>query len=153
MPVLSRDAITQSLAPYKNQTLVFTNGCFDLLHVGHVRYLQEAKRLGDLLFVGLNSDSSIKRLKGPNRPIQTEADRAEILSELKAVDFVSLFDEDTPYELIRLVKPQILVKGGDWPVEKIIGYDLVRSWGGQILSLNFVEGKSTTSLIHKSQIR
>ena len=153
MIVINKDQVTTVLATVRDQKIVFTNGCFDLLHVGHVRYLQEAKKLGDILFVGVNSDASVKRLKGPTRPVQNQEDRAEILSALKPVDFVCLFEEDTPYELIKLVKPNILVKGGDWAVDKIVGYDLVQSWGGKALSLNFVDGKSTTSLIQKSQIK
>jgi rfaE bifunctional protein nucleotidyltransferase chain/domain len=131
--------------------IVFTNGCFDLLHVGHVRYLQQAKSLGDLLFVAINTDQSVKKLKGPSRPIQSEADRAEILAALSAVDFVCLFDEETPIEIIKKVKPDYLVKGGDWKIETIVGYDFVQSYGGKVMSLQFVDGKSTTRLIEKSK--
>jgi D-beta-D-heptose 7-phosphate kinase/D-beta-D-heptose 1-phosphate adenosyltransferase len=130
--------------------IVFTNGCFDLLHVGHVRYLQEAKSLGDILIVGLNTDKSVQKLKGPTRPIQNENDRMEILAGFACVDFVTLFDEDTPLELIRFVKPQVLVKGGDWKPEQIVGSDFVLSQGGSVKSLQFVQGKSTTSLVAKS---
>jgi D-beta-D-heptose 7-phosphate kinase/D-beta-D-heptose 1-phosphate adenosyltransferase len=151
MAILSYSEIEPTLEKLKNKKIVFTNGCFDLLHIGHIRYLEEAKKLGDVLFVGVNSDLSVKRLKGPSRPIQNQNDRAEILNALKSVDFVTIFEEDTPYELIKLVKPQILVKGGDWAIDKIVGYDLVQSWGGQVYSLTFVEGKSTTSLIEKSK--
>lgn len=133
----------------KTKQIVFTNGCFDLLHVGHVRYLKEAKKQGDILIVGLNTDASVKRLKGPERPIQIEQDRAEILAALECVDFVTLFDEDTPLNLIKELKPQVLVKGGDWKPEQIVGSDLVLASGGRVLSLNFVEGRSTTSLIKK----
>ncbi|MCB9073234.1 MAG: D-glycero-beta-D-manno-heptose 1-phosphate adenylyltransferase [Bdellovibrionaceae bacterium] len=131
--------------------VVFTNGCFDLLHVGHVRYLQEAKNLGDILIVGVNSDASVKRLKGPTRPIQNEMDRAEILLALKAVDQVVLFDDDTPEHLIHQVRPDILVKGGDWKIEQIVGSSFVMSYGGEVKSLHFIDGKSTTQLIKKSQ--
>lgn len=137
----------------KNKKIVFTNGCFDILHVGHVRYLQQAKALGDLLFVGLNSDASVKKLKGESRPIQKEADRAEIMSALACVDFVSIFSEETPLELIKLVRPNILVKGGDWPIEQIVGGDFVQSIGGQVQSLILVEGKSTTKIIESAQKR
>lgn len=133
----------------KVKRVVLTNGCFDLLHVGHVRYLQQARSLGDLLIVAVNSDSSVKQLKGPSRPLQKEADRAEILAALACVDFVTIFSEDTPLELIKSVQPQVLVKGGDWPVEKIVGYEVVQALGGQVLSLPFVEGRSTTGIIHK----
>ena len=129
--------------------LVFTNGCFDILHIGHVKYLEEAKSLGDILVVGLNSDSGVKRLKGPERPIQNENDRAEILNALRAVDHVCLFDEDTPLELIKTLRPDILVKGGDWPIEKIVGSDVVLGYGGEVRSLQFVDGRSSSSLIEK----
>lgn len=151
MRVLNELDISSALAPYKGQKIVFTNGCFDLLHIGHVKYLQEAKSLGDLLFVGINSNASVKRLKGPSRPIQDQKDRAEILAALRCVDFVSIFEQDTPYELIKLVHPAVLVKGGDWAIESIVGFDLVTSWGGLVYSLQFVDGKSTTSLIQKAQ--
>ena len=133
--------------------IVFTNGCFDWLHVGHVRYLQEARRQGDILILGVNSDRSVRALKGPTRPVQTENDRAEILAALACVDFVTIFDQDTPYELIKAVQPDILVKGGDWKIESIVGADLVQSRGGQVLSLTFVEGKSTTKLIEKASLK
>lgn len=133
------------------QKIVFTNGCFDLLHVGHVRYLQEARKLGHVLFVGINSDASVKRLKGPERPIQNENDRAEILTSLNCVTHTVLFSEDTPLELIKLIQPDVLVKGGDWPVEKIVGFDLVLKRGGTVKSLNFIEGRSTSALIAKSR--
>ncbi len=148
--VLSRDQI-KSVIPslLHEKQIVFTNGCFDILHVGHIRYLQEAKKLGDLLIVGINTDASVKRLKGPTRPLQTEDDRAEILSALGCVDFVILFDEDTPLNLIKEIKPHILVKGGDWKPESIVGSDFVLAHGGKVLSLNFVDGRSTTSIVNK----
>lgn len=129
--------------------IVFTNGCFDLLHVGHVRYLKQAKALGSQLIVGLNSDASVKMLKGPQRPLQTENDRAEILASLASVDFVVIFNEETPLELIKQIKPDILTKGGDWKVDQIVGSDFVLKNGGQVLSLQFVEGRSTTKIIEK----
>lgn len=131
------------------QRVVFTNGCFDILHVGHLRYLQEARSLGDVLVVGLNSDASVKRLKGEERPIQCEADRAELLAGLSCVDFVVLFSEDTPTRLIEAVKPDILVKGGDWPIEKIEGSTFVMARGGMVKSLPFHPGYSTTKLIDR----
>ena len=145
--------IESTLAPFRAQgkKIVFTNGCFDLLHIGHVRYLQEARSLGDLLVVGLNTDASVKKLKGPSRPVQTEKDRAEILAALEAVSFTLLFDEDTPEKLIQQVRPDILVKGGDWKIEQIVGADFVIKNGGQVMSLQFVDGKSTTRLIEKAQ--
>lgn len=133
----------------QNKKVVFTNGCFDLLHVGHVRYLQDARKLGDLLVVGINADASVKRLKGEERPVQTEGDRAEIMAALACVDFVVIFAEDTPLNLIETIKPDILVKGGDWPVEKIVGSQFVLSNGGQVKSLPFHQGRSTSSIIEK----
>lgn len=148
----SWDQLKTELAAARSggRKVVFTNGVFDLLHVGHVRYLQEAHAQGDLLVVGVNSDSSVQRLKGPTRPIQNENDRAEILAGLKAVDFTVLFSEDTPAELIRIVRPDILVKGGDYKIETIVGADFVQSYGGTVRALQFVDGKSTTSIIKKS---
>lgn len=131
--------------------IVFTNGCFDLLHVGHVRYLAQAKSHGDILVVGVNSDSSVKILKGPTRPIQNENDRAEILAALTSVDLVVIFDEETPEKLIHQVRPDILAKGGDWKIESIVGGTFVQSYGGKVLSLQFVDGKSTTKIIEKSK--
>jgi D-beta-D-heptose 7-phosphate kinase/D-beta-D-heptose 1-phosphate adenosyltransferase len=128
----------------QGRRIVFTNGCFDIIHVGHVRYLREAKALGDLLVVGLNSDSSVANLK-PGRPVNSEALRAEVLAALEMVDYVTLFTEDTPYELIRALKPDVLVKGGDWRKEDIVGADLV----AEVHSLPFVEGMSTTGIIDK----
>lgn len=128
----------------QGRRIVFTNGCFDIIHVGHVRYLNEARSLGDVLVIGLNADSSVARLK-PDRPIVGEADRAEVLAALEAVDFVTLFDEDTPYELISLLRPDVLVKGGDWRREDIVGSDIVED----TRSLPFHAGRSTTGIIQK----
>jgi D-beta-D-heptose 7-phosphate kinase/D-beta-D-heptose 1-phosphate adenosyltransferase len=130
-------------------SIVFTNGCFDILHVGHIRYLQEAKSLGEILFVGLNSDSSVRRLKGETRPVQNEDDRAEILAALSCVDYVSLFSEETPLGLIHQVRPDVLVKGGDWKPEQIVGSEFVLSYGGSVRSLSFVAGRSTSAIIEK----
>lgn len=152
--VLKQDEIEKHLAHlhFFNKKIVFTNGCFDLLHVGHVRYLQQARQLGDFLVVGVNSDDSVKRLKGPTRPVQNENDRAEILAGLAAVSFSVIFTEDTPENLIKLVRPHILVKGGDWDISQIVGADFVQSTGGQVMSLQFVDGKSTTKIIEKTRI-
>ena len=135
----------------QNKKIVFTNGCFDILHLGHVKYLAQARALGDFLFVGLNSDNSVKGLKGPHRPVQTENDRAAILLSLKSVDAVCVFDEENPLNLIKLVKPDVLVKGGDWEPAKIIGNDFVASYGGKVLSLPFIKGHSSSVLIGKIQ--
>lgn len=132
-----------------NKKIVFTNGCFDILHAGHARYLAQAKALGDILVVGLNSDESVKKLKGPTRPIQNQDERKELLLALKAVDAVFIFNEDTPLDLIQKVKPHILVKGGDWPEAQIVGADFVKSNGGEVKSLQFVKGKSTTNIVDK----
>ena len=129
--------------------VVFTNGCFDILHVGHVAYLKRAKALGGILVVGLNSDSSVRALKGKFRPVNKEADRAIVLSALYFVDFVTIFAETTPEKLIRAVKPDILVKGADWKAEHIVGADFVRSYGGRIVRIPFIKGYSTTSVIEK----
>lgn len=129
--------------------IVFTNGCFDILHFGHVSYLEEARSCGDILIVGLNSDESVRRLKGPTRPINSQLERAFVLCGLKAVDFVVIFDDDTPFELIKLIEPSVLVKGGDWKPEQIVGSDLVLKNGGQVKSLLFQAGFSTTNLIEK----
>lgn len=133
----------------RGKRIVFTNGCFDLLHFGHVKYLQEARQLGDLLVLGLNTDASIRRLKGPKRPLIDEGERAHILAALACVDYVVLFDEETPLELIQLLRPDILVKGGDYTVDRVVGRDLVEGWGGRVELISFVDGKSTTSTIDK----
>jgi len=129
--------------------VVFTNGCFDLLHVGHIRYLQEARAQGDALIVALNSDASVQRLKGSERPVQTELDRAEIMAALACVDYVTIFAEDTPLGVIERLSPDVLVKGGDWPVDKIVGHEHVLALGGQVKSLSFQPGRSTTGIIKK----
>ena len=151
--VLAGEELEKALQHFRleKKKIVFTNGCFDLLHIGHVRYLEEAAKLGDLLIVGINTDSSVKKLKGPTRPIQNENDRAEILASLKSVDHTVLFGEDTPLQLIQSIQPHVLVKGGDWKIDQIVGSDFVLNNGGQVFSLQFVDGKSTTRLIEKSQ--
>lgn len=129
--------------------VVFTNGCFDLLHPGHVRYLRAARRLGDLLVVGVNSDASVRRLKGESRPLVRQADRCEVLAALEMVDYVTVFGDDTPYRLIERLRPDVLVKGGDWAADKIVGADLVRGRGGKVRSLRFAPGYSTTRLVRR----
>jgi len=139
-------------ARFFNKKIVFTNGCFDILHRGHIEYLYQAADMGDLLIVGLNSDASVRRIKGPNRPVQDEETRALLLASLSCVTHVVLFDEDTPLKLIQLVQPDILVKGGDYAdLEKIVGYDIVKQRGGEVVALPFVEGHSTTQLLQKIQ--
>lgn len=129
------------------KSLVFTNGCFDIIHRGHIEYLNQAKLLGDYLIIGVNSDNSVKKLKGKSRPINKENDRAFVLDNLKAVDFVIIFNEDTPYEIIKKTLPDFLVKGGDWKEEDIVGADIVKSNGGKVLSLKYIKDYSTTSII------
>jgi rfaE bifunctional protein nucleotidyltransferase chain/domain len=129
--------------------LVFTNGCFDLLHRGHMHYLQEAAELGDKLIVGLNSDSSVRRLKGQGRPVMDQLNRSEILASLMMVDLVIVFDADTPLSLIRKVEPDVLVKGGDWPVEEIVGAGFVMEKGGTVRTLSFIGGESTSAVIER----
>lgn len=132
---------------HENQKIVFTNGCFDILHVGHIRYLHEAAKLGDLLIIGLNSDESVKRLKGLDRPINGELERAEILGALGFVDYVAIFQEDTPLELIKTIQPDVLVKGGDYNPDEVVGKKEVEECGGKLVLIPFVEGKSTTRII------
>lgn len=133
----------------KGKRIVFTNGCFDILHVGHVEYLKKAASLGDLLVVGLNSDRSVRAIKGKDRPINKAKDRARVLSALSFVDYITVFNELTPEKLIIMLKPDVLVKGGDWKVRDIVGSDFVRSYGGRVVSVPFIKGYSTTSLIKK----
>lgn len=133
------------------QTVVFTNGCFDLLHPGHVRYLQQARQLGDALIVALNSDRAVRELKGATRPILKEEERAEVMAALECVDYVVIFDDVSPREIIATLLPDILVKGGDWGVDQIIGADEVTAVGGEVKSLNFVPGVSTSEIIERIQ--
>jgi D-beta-D-heptose 7-phosphate kinase/D-beta-D-heptose 1-phosphate adenosyltransferase len=136
----------------QGKKIVFTNGCFDILHIGHIRYLQEAAKLGDLLVIGLNSDSSVRRLKGEERPVNTEMDRAELLCALGFVDYVAIFEDDTPLELIKKIQPDVLVKGGDYSNEYVIGTNEVEARGGKLVLIPFVEGKSTTNIIEKIKL-
>jgi len=146
--VLSPERLKDRLKDIKGK-VVFTNGCFDILHIGHLRYLEEAKKLGDVLIVGVNSDESVKRLKGEKRPINKLNERMEMLAGLKPVDYVTYFEEDTPYNLIKLLLPDILVKGGDWKVGEIIGSDIVLGNKGEVFSLNFEENFATTNIIEE----
>lgn len=129
--------------------LVFTNGCFDIIHRGHVEYLKKAREKGDVLVVGLNTDASIRRIKGPKRPIVDEESRAVVLAELECVDFIIYFDEDTPLELIKAIKPDVLVKGADYAIEQIVGAKEVLSWGGKVETIDLTPGFSTSALIEK----
>jgi rfaE bifunctional protein nucleotidyltransferase chain/domain len=147
--VMSRAALVRRLGPRARgrRRVVFTNGCFDLIHPGHVRYLRAARARGDVLVVGVNSDASVRRLKGAERPLVPERARAEVLAALEMVDAVTIFDEDTPLELIRALEPDVLVKGGDWKVRDIVGADVVQARGGVVRSLRFAPGFSTTALV------
>lgn len=136
-------------ARFKNQKIVFTNGCFDVLHRGHVDYLVRASELGDLLVVGLNTDNSVKRLKGPSRPYLDEETRAYILASMSFTSAIVLFEEDTPLDLIRRVRPDVLVKGSDYKPDEIVGHDLVTSWGGKVLTIDLTPGFSSTQVIGK----
>lgn len=150
--VMTRDQLVLLLQAARTQgkRIVFTNGCFDLMHVGHTRYLQAAKDLGDLLVVAVNSDASVRNLnKAPDRPIVSEAQRAEVVAALGCVDYVILFDEPDPQGLIAALQPDVLVKGGDWAVERIVGREIVEARGGVIRSIPLVPGVSTTSLIER----
>ena len=131
------------------QTIVFTNGVFDLLHVGHLRYLQQARALGGALLIGLNSDRSVRAIKGPDRPITTETERAEVLEALTCVDGVVIFDEDTPYALITALQPDVLVKGADWAEDAIVGRDIVEARGGRVVRIALEPGRSTTAILDK----
>ncbi|PKN51006.1 MAG: D-glycero-beta-D-manno-heptose 1-phosphate adenylyltransferase [Deltaproteobacteria bacterium HGW-Deltaproteobacteria-13] len=133
----------------KGKKIAFTNGCFDILHVGHVRYLREAKKTADVLVLALNSDSSVRSIKGEKRPLMPENERAELLAALEFVDFVTIFEELTPLELITYLKPDILIKGGDWAEEKVVGREEVKKWGGRVAIIPEVAGKSTTNIVEK----
>lgn len=150
--IVSKEEALQKINAQKlnGKKIVFTNGCFDIIHPGHVDYLSQARDLGDFLILGLNTDNSVKRLnKAPNRPINNEQARASVLAALASIDFVVLFDEETPYELISYLQPNVLVKGNDYEVEKIVGYDVVTAKGGKVITIPFLEGFSTTNLIKK----
>jgi rfaE bifunctional protein nucleotidyltransferase chain/domain len=149
--IISRSQINNVIGDLKKkrQKIVFTNGCFDLLHVGHVRYLQEAASLGDCLIVGLNNDRSVRKIKGPKRPLIAEDQRAEVLAALTCVGYVVLFDEADPFKLIESIRPDILVKGADWSLDKIIGADLVHSYGGKVCRVDVVPQISTSEIIQR----
>ena len=150
--VVTLPELLERLAPLRaaGKKIVFTNGCFDILHPGHVDLLARARALGDVLVLGINTDASVRRLgKGEDRPLNTCAARAFVLAHLRSVDFVASFDEDTPYELIKAVQPHVLVKGGDWSRETIVGRDIVEHGGGSVHSLPLIDGFSTTGLVHK----
>lgn len=147
--IVSRDFFVKNALKLHRRKIVFTNGCFDVLHFGHVHYLLQAKELGDILVIGLNSDDSVRRLKGPTRPVNGEKERAFVLAALSCVDYVVLFGEDTPKELIETVRPDVLVKGGDYDITAIVGADFVQRNGGTVTTVPFVEGFSSTRIIEQ----
>jgi rfaE bifunctional protein nucleotidyltransferase chain/domain len=149
--ILSPEELKNQLAVWRfqNKKIVFTNGCFDLLHLGHIDYLSKAKDAGDVLIIGLNTDDSVSRLKGDSRPLTNEHSRSVLLAALGFVDAVTLFDEDTPYELIKRVQPDVLVKGSDYKAEDVVGYDIVKAKDGEVITIDFVEGYSTTAIVEK----
>ncbi len=149
--IVSLEEMNQPLARWRflDKKIVFTNGCFDIIHKGHVDYLARAAEFGDIMIVGLNSDDSVKRLKGNGRPLQDQESRAIILSSLKMVNYVILFDEDTPFNLINHIKPDFLVKGSDYKEKEVVGADIVKSNGGEVILIDFLDGYSTTSIINK----
>jgi rfaE bifunctional protein nucleotidyltransferase chain/domain len=149
--IIKRETLKKKVQALKRagKSIVFTNGCFDFLHVGHVRYLKAAKAQGDVLVVGLNSDGSVRQIKGARRPVVPEDERAEILASLACVDFVTLFDEPDPAMLIRLVMPDVLVKGSDWAMDAIVGRDIVETAGGRVVRIPLTEGVSTSGMIEK----
>jgi len=149
--IKSRDALAKTISGLRaaKKKVVFTNGCFDILHAGHITYLNRARKLGDALVIGLNSDSSVRAIKGKHRPVNRQADRALVLSALSFVDYVVIFSDPTPEKLIRALRPDILVKGADWKVSQIAGADFVKSYGGRVVRVPFVRGYSTTSVLEK----
>lgn len=151
LKILSRDALLRRHGRPRSERVVFTNGCFDILHRGHVAYLTQARALGDRLVVGINTDRSVRRLKGAGRPVVEQDDRAYVLAALACVDAVTLFDEDTPQELIAALVPDVLVKGGDYAPEQVVGRDVVESHGGRLVLIPFIEGRSTTRILHRIQ--
>ena len=147
--ILNRESLEDKLNLWRKdgKTIVFSNGCFDILHRGHVEYLSKAADLGDILIIGLNTDASVKRIKGPSRPVNDEKARAVVLAALEFVDAIMFFDEDTPYNLIKNVQPDVLVKGKDYKAEDIVGYDIVTNKGGKVETIELVEGFSTTNIL------
>lgn len=150
--ILDNKSLDEKLSHWRveGKTIVFSNGCFDILHRGHVEYLSKAADLGDILIIGLNTDASVRRLKGPSRPVNDEKARAVVLAALEFVDAIMLFEEDTPYDLIKRIQPDVLVKGKDYKAEDIVGYDIVINKGGKVETIELVEGFSTTKILNQS---
>ncbi len=147
--IITEQTLPNLLQEWKGEKVVFTNGCFDIIHLGHIDYLSKAKALGSKLFVAINTDRSVSKLKGPHRPLQDEQSRLQIMASFLFVDAVMLFDEDTPYNIIKIIQPDVLVKGGDYIPENIVGYDIVIAKGGSVVSLDFMPGYSTSAIEKK----
>ncbi len=149
--IIARENLPETLEKWRkeNKRIVFTNGCFDILHLGHVDYLSKAADHGDILVTGLNTDHSVQRLKGPDRPVNNQTARARLMASLFFVSAVVFFDEDTPWNLINTIQPDVLVKGSDYRAEDIVGYDIVKAKGGQVVTIDFLEGYSTTGILEK----
>jgi rfaE bifunctional protein nucleotidyltransferase chain/domain len=149
--ILNKEKLKKVLEAQRREgkKISFTNGCFDILHVGHVRYLSEAKKTGDVLILALNSDVSVRTIKGEKRPLVPQDERADVVAALESIDYVTVFDEPTPLELIEYLMPDVLIKGGDWAEENIVGRDAVKSWGGKVVVIPETEGASTTNIIEK----
>ncbi|HDQ03020.1 MAG TPA: D-glycero-beta-D-manno-heptose 1-phosphate adenylyltransferase [Deltaproteobacteria bacterium] len=149
--ILERNELKKKTDALKREgkKIAFTNGCFDILHVGHVRYLRQAKQTADILILALNSDSSVKKIKGEKRPLVNQEERAEIVAALEFIDFVTIFDEQTPLELINLLKPDVLIKGGDWTEEQIVGREEIAQWGGKLVVIPEIKDKSTTNIVEE----
>ena len=149
--ILGRNTLKNELEKLRKEgkKIAFTNGCFDIIHVGHVRYLKEAKKMADVLVLALNSDSSVRAIKGEKRPLVSEEERAETLAAFEFIDFITIFDELTPLELINYLQPDVLIKGGDWQEEKIVGREEIKKWGGRVAIIPEVSGKSTTNIVEK----
>ena len=147
--IMNREKLKKTVNSLKKagKKVVFTNGCYDLLHVGHIRLLQSARKKGDILIVAINSDASVRRIKGDKRPLVNQKERAETLAALECIDIVTVFNEDDPFNIIKDIMPDILVKGGDWPLDKIIGSDIVIKNGGKVMNIKYQAGKSTTNLV------
>ncbi len=149
--IISADYFKSKRKCFNNNRVIFTNGCFDILHLGHIDYLIKARKLGDVLIIGLNTDNSVKKLKGEKRPVNNQNARALLLASLEFVDFVILFDEETPMNLIKMITPDVLVKGGDYTIESVVGADFVLNYGGTVEIIPFLEGYSTTAIINNLQ--
>jgi D-beta-D-heptose 7-phosphate kinase/D-beta-D-heptose 1-phosphate adenosyltransferase len=149
--ILSREALKKEVERLRGEgrKIAFTNGCFDILHVGHVRYLRDARKTGDVLVLALNSDVSVRAIKGEKRPLVPEGERADVAASLESVDYVTIFDELTPLDLIEYLQPDVIVKGGDWAEENIVGRDAVKKWGGSVVVIPYIAGASTTNIVEK----